>query len=321
MAFAATEIIGSFTEEETTVDAWIDSGQRFAVLIPRDDSITKSLDGRHEKTSAFNFKIGDTPNGSIVDTVDNGPNLKAAKKNGDARVRLKLSSFPKSDPLKESYERGELGLSEPENRAHWFDAQRFRRAHADARGEPDTGRDDWRQLMRNFLEGFFEDSLTGFEADEGLVLSHDMEFDDSTTSSGGEAIVEPHVGTLYAQQVVNLMTDVLGQDYEVLLAAVERRWTNQKLGETEGYTDRASASACGKGMLRSALRNLSRFYAGLDRLEMRGDRPRDVWPLVGTLNWPPVKYAPGYYREREAHFMNRTSGPVRKWRDDLIIAA
>jgi hypothetical protein len=117
------------------------------------------------------------------------------------------------------------------------------------------------------------------------------------------------------------MTDVLGNDYEVLCAAIERGWTNQKIGETEGYTDRASASACGKGMLRSALRNLSRFYVSLDRLEERGERPPDVWPLVGAYTWPPVEYTPGHHRPHDlAGFMNRVAGPVRK-RDSVKIAA
>jgi hypothetical protein len=257
--------------------------------------------------------------GNSMQTISAG--VGAANDNAaNARQRL-AGGDTKSDPLKELYERGELGISEPENRRHWFDAQRFRRVHADARGEPDNSRVDWRELMKEFFEGYFGDSLTGFaDADDDLILNDDLEFDDPTTPPDGEAVA-PHIGALYGQQVVSLMTEVLGGDYEVLFAAIERRWTNRSLGEREGFTDRASASACGKGMLRGALRNLSRFYVGLDRLEGRGDRPQDVWPLVGTLNWPPVKYTPGHYRQRDAHFLNRTAGPVRKWRDDVIIAA
>jgi hypothetical protein len=116
------------------------------------------------------------------------------------------------------------------------------------------------------------------------------------------------------------MSSVLGADYDVLEAFIVRRWTLKEVGETQGYKDRASASACGKGMIRSALRNLSRFFISLDRLEERGHRPQDVWPLLGTLNWP-VKSTPGYYRPRDNMFTNKTAGPVRRYRDDVRIAA
>jgi hypothetical protein len=38
-------------------------------------------------------------------------------------------------------------------------------------------------------------------------------------------------------------------------------------------------------MVRSALRNLSRFYLGVDRLESGFEKPNAVWPLVGTSAW------------------------------------
>jgi hypothetical protein len=96
----------------------------------------------------------------------------------------------------------------------------------------------------------------------------------------------PHALSISAKQAVALAAEVLGSDYAVLYAAIDRSWSNRWLGETEGFTDRASASACGKGMLRGALRNLSRFFLSLDRLEAGIERARDVWPLVGTSAWP-----------------------------------
>src|SRR6266436_2717479 len=60
--------------------------------------------------------------------------------------------------------------------------------------------------------------------------------------------------------------------------------------------------------------------SGVHFIEERGQRPQDVWPLIGTLNWP-VKRTPGYYRPRDNMFTNKTAGPVRKFRDDVRIAA
>jgi len=330
VTFAATETIGSFTGEEIANGSWIDSGERVPVVAPRDVDITGALDERVEKTTDFNFKSGDIPKGLIMVPVDNGPDLEAANDN-DETARRKLDDDPTSHPIREMFERGDLGINEIENRHHWFDAERFRRVHADARGEPDTSNDNWRELLLEFYEGFFDNIVTSTSADDGLVLNDDMEFEDTNTPTDYEAVdfsgwqptkdLAPHLRQLFSQQVVALMTDVLGSDYAVLCAAIERGWTRQQIGETQGYRDRASASACGKGMLCSALRNLSRFYRCLDRIEERGDRPQDVWPLVGTLNWLPVKHGPERYRTRDLAFMNQAPGPIRKWRDDVKKAA
>ena len=300
----------------------IETGDR-EVSPPSDGDITVSLDNIRE-TNKFRYRPDQPlPLASLVATVDNGPVPVAANDN------VKPAAEP-SDPLSEIYERGELGINEPENRQHLFDANRFRRLHDDARGEPDNSDDNWRELLIEFCEGYFDNTITSLSKDEGLVLNDDMEFDDTDTPADSGAVdcaawnpyrdSEPHVRKLYGQQVAALMSSVLGADYDVLEAFIVRRWTARQIGETQGYKDRASASACGKGMIRSALRNLSRFYLGLDRLEERGQRPQDVWPLLGTLNWP-VKRTPGYYRPRDNMFTNKTAGPVRQYRDAARIAA
>jgi hypothetical protein len=316
----AEEVIGSIREDRTD-GARLDLGERVPVSKSRNVDITSGLDGKRERCE-LNTSVYDRPLdlGVIVGTVDNGPNLKAANDN-NALARKINSGVVKRYPLKEMFERGDLGINEIENRRHWFDSQRFKKVHANARGEPDNSEDNWRELLQEFFEGYMNNVVTAIDGgDKGLSLSDDMEFEDSATPADFGAVdnagwspydLAPLAHQSYAQQVVALMADVLGSDYRVLCAAIERGWTSQQIGETEGYTDRGSASACGKGMLRSALRNLSRFYVGLDRLEERGGRPPDVWPLVGAYTWPPEEYTPGHYRKQDlANFMNRVAGPV-----------
>jgi len=280
------------------------------------DDVDAAQDGKRQITYRPDQPL---PRASLVATVDNGPVPVAANDN----VKL-------ADPLREMYERGELGIGEPENRQHWFDAQRFKRLLDGARDEPDNSDDNWRELLIEFCEGYFDNTITSLSKDEGLVLNDDMDFDDTDTPADFGAVdcagwnpyrdSEPHVRKLYGKQVAAIMSSVLGADYDALEAFIVRRWTAKQVGETQGYKDRASASACGKGMIRSALRNLSRFLVSLDRLEERGQRPQEVWPLIGTLNWP-VKRTPGYYRPRDNMFTNKTAGPVRKYRDVARIAA
>jgi hypothetical protein len=310
ITYAVDEIIGSYTDAEAKItnNLWLDSGERIVIPTPHNTNITSGLDGRREKCE-LNLTGGPAPKGEIVDTFDNGPDFKAATDN-DVLARKNTLGDTKRYPLGEMYERGDLGINEIENRRHWFDSQRFKKVHADAKGDSDNSVDDWRELMLEFYEGIFNDVVTSFNVDKGLCLSDDMEFEDSTTPAECEVVdcggwnqyrdLAPHAHQSYAQQVVALMTDVLGNDYEVLCAAIERGWKSQQIGETEGYTNRASASACGKGMLRSALRNLSRFYVSLDRIEERGERPPDVWPLIGAFghrsNTPPATTGPAIWR-------------------------
>ncbi|WP_439404754.1 hypothetical protein ACNJX9_25360 [Bradyrhizobium sp. DASA03076] len=242
--------------------------------------------------------------GTPVGALDSGP------KPANDNVPAKLERYH----LKEMYERGELGINEMENRRHWFAAQRLKTELAIADGDP-VEANDWRELRLPFLEGFSGD-ISSVDTDDALALSDELEFEDTDTPA--ECGVVDNVDDtptalriLYAREVTDLAADVLGDDFELLRAVIARNWTARMVGETEGFTDRASASACGKGMLRAALRNLSRFYAGLDRLEEKGERPHDRWPLVGTLNWPAVAYPPNS-GGRCASYWNQARGPVIK---------
>jgi hypothetical protein len=298
-------------------------------VLQTDDNVTAALDGERQK-SEINYRSEQPLSSeSLVSAVDNGP--QPAANDNDRPARNNIVGGPTTYPLKEIFERGELGINEIENRRHWFDAGRFKQVHSDARGEPDNSSDDWRELMLEFFEGFFDNSVGSFVLDKGTGLSDDMEFEDSATPAHCEIVdnagdnptrdMAPQLRHLFAEQVVALMKDVLGGDYKVLHACIEQGWTARQVGETEGFKDRASASACGKGMIRSALRNLSRFYRCLDRIEERGDRPQDAWPLVGTLNWQPVKYTPARYRTLDLAFMNQAVGPIRRWNDGVRLAA
>jgi hypothetical protein len=150
-------------------------------------------------------------------------------------------------------------------------------------------------------------------------LTDDLDFQD-TDVPGECAIVDNAEGeydqirTLYARQVVSLAEDVLGHDFKVLKSAIVNKWTARMIGEDEGFMDRATASACGKGMLRSALRNLSRFYLNLDRLECSDQRPHDVWPLVGKpTSLPSIVHPTGSFRwqgNRYNRYLNQARGPV-----------
>ncbi len=93
----------------------------------------------------------------------------------------------------------------------------------------------------------------------------------------------PAYGVL-AKQTISLAAIVLGPAYRVVVAFLVRRWTLQMIGETETNASRATASAFGNGMVRSAMRQLSEFYARLDRLN-QGLPTKTIWPLVGTGQW------------------------------------
>ena len=278
VTYEVGEIVGSFTEGEITNDNWFETGERVAVPVAIDVDCTVGLDNRRQR-SELNLGTGPAPCGPIADTVDNGPNFQAANDNDVLARKSTLGTT--NFPLKEMYARGELGINELENRRHSFDAEWFKGVHADARGEPDNSRDDWREILLDFFEGFFDNLVTSFETDGGLCLSDDLEFEDSSTPAHCEVVdnsgwdptrdLAPHAHQLYAQQTVSLLKDVLGSDYQILCAVIDWGWTAREVGETEGFKDRASASACGKGMIRCALRNLSRFCTSLGRLEERGE--------------------------------------------------
>jgi hypothetical protein len=244
------------------------------------------------------------PRDSLVNAVDNGRCLKPANDNRHDRYHLQ-----------EMAQRGELGTNEPENRRHWVDAERLKRHIAISNGEPlnDSAANDWRELAPEYI-GEEIGSLAG---DIGLHLSDDVEFED--TNVPDECAVVDHaegecdqIRLLRGRQVISLAERVLGHDFAVLKSVVVDNWTARMVGEDELFMDRASASACGKGMIRSALRNLSRFYANLDRLELSDQRPLDVWPLIGTPQSQSRVARPGPFRWQGNSYWNQARGPVIK---------
>ena len=201
-------------------------------------------------------------------------------------------------PLKEMFEKGDLGINENENRNHWRNAQRFKRTLSDSRKESDnsaTVLDDWRELVDGYLE-IHENSLIVEPATDSYSMKNnfDPEFVDSFNDGPGfvdnsgwnpHRDIAPHAKWLLASQTLALAADVLGSDYPILMAAIDRNWTARDIGEPEGYKDRVTAAACGKGMLRGSLRKLATFFLSLDRVEIDGHPQKAVWPLVGTHAW------------------------------------
>lgn len=254
-----------------------------------------TIDGKRHMI-AINYRPDPSmPGTTVVNAVDDGRTPQPANDNRPVRYHLK-----------EMAQRGELGVNEAENRRHWFAAERLKRDIAISNGEPlkDSASHDWPELALPY----HGEEMDSFNSDAGLFLNDDGEFVDSDVP-GECRVVDNAEGEsdqtrlLHVRQVVSLARQVLGHDFGVLESFVVGNWTARMLGENELFMDRATASACGKGMLRSALRNLSRFYANLDRLELAGDRPADVWPLVGT-QYPTVIY-PREFRLKRS-YMNQT---------------
>jgi hypothetical protein len=236
------------------------------------------------------------------------------------RGHFELGNRPTRYHFRELAQRGKLGINEPENRRHWFDAERLKRIIAISMGEQmnDSAAYDWRGLMLPYV-GPEPESLA---TDVGLTVNDDGEFQDSDVP-GECAVVDNAEGEsdqmrlLHARQVISLAEDVLGDDYNVLKSLILDNWTAQMIGENELFMDRATASGCGMGMIRSALRNLSRFYLRLDRLEQSGDRPLDVWPLIGTPTTAPRvprRTLPDDLRQ-SSYYLNQNRGPVIKMPD------
>jgi hypothetical protein len=199
-------------------------------------------------------------------------------------------------PFQEMHSRGELGVSEVENRRHWREGKRFKEIYDAAHGDvqEDSAAANWVSLVQPFLRP--EGAVVPIEdGDQGISLSDDGEFEDGGTLPAFEVVdcasfnvfrdLPPAALTTQYKQVVALAADVLGGHYPVLVHLLTKGWTAQMLGETEGFVDRASASACGKGMLRAALRQLSTFFMKLDRLEQEGEPTQCAWRLVGTPAW------------------------------------
>jgi hypothetical protein len=262
---------------------------------PTNEDITPALDRKREKIEISYRPDSPPARASIVDTLDDGRVVPPANDNKPSRYHLK-----------EMAKRDELGINEPENRRLWSVAERLKRDIAISSGESrnDSAAHDWPALMLPYIGPEPESFVT----DVGLILNDESELEDSDVP-GECAVVDNAEGEydqnrfLHTREIVMLAEDVLGSDYTVLTSAIVDNWTIRMIGENELCMDRATASGCGKGMLRSALRNLARFYDSLDRLELSGDRPLDVWPLIAT-QYPTVRY-PREYRRR-ASYMNQT---------------
>lgn len=249
----------------------------------RDCSEDGAMLGGQRHRIGINYRPDRPPQAALANAVDNGPLPAPANDNRPVRYHLK-----------EMAQRGDLGVNEPENRRHWFNAERLKRDMATSNGEPlsESASDDWRELAMDYMG----EALRSFDSDNGLALSDDMEFEDGGAPNGGCSVVDNDASepdgerAIRSKQIIALAVEVLGPDFAVLKSAIQDNWTSRTIGENELFMDRVTAAACGKGMLRSALRNLTRFYDGLDRLEATGERPHDVWPLIGTHSkqYPPV---------------------------------
>jgi hypothetical protein len=278
-----------------------------APITASNDDVSTTLDGKRHRIDVSYRPGQPLPLASVTSAVDNGPRQVASNDNQPVRYQ------PVRYHLKEMVQREELGINEPENRRHWFAVERLKRDIAVASGEPlsDSAAHDWRELREENL-GERMDSL---DIDVGLVLTDDMDFQDIGVPSQCAAVdnaegENDEIRFLYARQVLSLAEEVLGPDYKVLRHVIVDNWTARMIGENELYMDRITASSCGKGMIRSALRNLARFYDSLDRLELTGDRPLDVWPLIGTQYPTVVHPRPFRLRHDGCRYLNQTAGPV-----------
>jgi hypothetical protein len=112
---------------------------------------------------------------------------------------------------------------------------------------------------------------------------------------------------LHARQVVARAEDFLGDGFRVLKRVMVDCWSAQMVGFDQRRKNRAQASAAGQAMILSALRQLTRFYDKLDRIERDGESPRDVWPMVGTFTAP---RPPISRPQRGKSYLNQTPGPV-----------
>jgi hypothetical protein len=271
---------------------------------------TRGIDGKRTKRNDLNLKWGDVA-APLAACNDNGPtqDYMASKIAADVpQSHAANDNWPKERlHIKEMFERGELGNGPPENQYHWFVFQRLRRDLRVASGEPvnDSAESQWRELMPEFLEGFFGNRMNSIETDEGLIQDDENEFIDTSTPSYCRVVdnareeLEPIESHVRATQIKARAIAELGYDFELLNAVIESNLTARKIGESTGLRDRATASARGKLMLHAALRNLGRFYSGLDRLEA------DPLPR-------PVVFASGN------GFWNQTRGPVIKLYDPRL---
>ena len=226
-------------------------------------------------------------------------------------------------PFQEQFNRGELGISEPENQRHYSDGLRFLRHYTAclepiADSVPDGITHDWRELFPQIGTTDEAEVITTLGQNDGpLKLSDDMEWVDD---GGAVSEVFDNSGfnvfrdlpsaaqSINHKQIVSLAADVLGGSYPVCVALLVSRFNLLELGETEGLVDPASARSCGKGMMRAAMRDLSAFFRALDRAEADAASLKSLWPLlgerrawsqVGTPTWQSVDAPDMRWRRRD----------------------
>ncbi len=207
---------------------------------------------------------------------------------------------PTGWPLHGLFARGELGISEIENRRHWQAAQRFKQTYEYSAEPIPNDREEWRDLMLPLTAD--ADALDGGEdmapLPDDSVADHDDdgEWNDAGTAALGNVVDcsafdafrdTPAPGEeISAKQTLALAATALGPAYPVVVAAVCRGWNLQQIGETEVEigSNAATARGVGKGMLRIALRSLTAFWLAFDR-HVEGTPLIRTWPLVATPAW------------------------------------
>lgn len=203
---------------------------------------------------------------------------------------------PTGWPLRELFARGELGISEIENRRHWEACLRFKRAHVYSAEPVPSDAEDWRDLMLPVAATADVQPLEPLPADTASVRDDDGEWVDGGTASLGNVVdcsafdayrdIPPPGEEISAKQTIALAATVLSAEYPIIVAAVCRGWNLQQIGETEVEigSNGATARSVGKGMLRLALRSLTAFWLAFDR-HVEGTPLIRTWPLVATPAW------------------------------------
>lgn len=200
-------------------------------------------------------------------------------------------------PLRELFARGELGISEIENRRHWQAVMRFKRTYEYSSEPAPSCSEDWRDLMLPIAAtADVLEAISPLPDDTASVRDDDGEWVDGGTTLLGNGVdcsafdvyrdIPPPGEEISSKQTLALAATALGPAYPIVVAAVCRGWNLQQIGETEVEigSNGATARGVGKGMLRLALRSLTAFWLAFDR-HVEGTPLIRTWPLVATPAW------------------------------------
>lgn len=214
--------------------------------------------------------------------------------NAAARANARLRD---AWPLKELYDRGDLGHSLSEARQLWRDVQRFVRLYRDARGDStdESVLDDWRDILEPYLQLDQETFMVPLNLKDGPYLSDDLQFEDTDFKDSHIVVdcagfnsyrdLEAPLRIVLAHQILASMKQYLGSGFFVLEAAIWKRWSLHKIGQTEPGKDRATVAGVGRGLVVSSIRQLSLFFLAMDRLERNDAGIPGFWKLIGTSSW------------------------------------